>query len=508
VSAQAAVYLDYAATSPVDPQVAEVMADCLTRQGDFGNPASVHAFGSAAAARVARARAQVAALIGAASEDIVFTSGATESNNLAILGLARANADRGRHIVTLRTEHKAVLDPCRSLERSGFTVSYLTPARSGLLDPSALAAALRPDTLLVSVMYANNETGVLQDIAALGAVCRARGVTFHSDCAQAAGRVPLDVGALAVDLLSFTAHKLCGPKGVGALYVRPETRRLMRPVSFGGGQERGLRPGTLPTHQIAGFGLACELAARELPAEQARLARLREHLWDGLATLGDVHLNGDGAPRVAGILNVSFGGVDGEGLITGIPEVAVSTGAACNSETQEPSYVLRALGRDSRLAESSLRFSLGRFTTEADVDVAIAAVRGQVARLRGLSPASPLGSGASAAWSLAAAKDGSHVVVGEAGGPDRGTWVRFHLLVAGSQVQDARFQVLGCPHTMDTVAWLGEQLPGRSLEGLIPGTPAAWAAARSVPVQKLGRLLIVEDALHACRAHWPRGATM
>jgi cysteine desulfurase len=504
MSTPAAVYLDYAATSPVDPAVAEVMRQCLTPEGDFGNPGSAHVFGAAAASRIAQARAQVAALIGATDEEIVFTSGATESNNLAILGIAQANADRGRHIVTMRTEHKAVLDPCRHLERAGFAVTYLTPTRTGVLEPAALAAALRPDTLLVSVMYANNETGVLQDIAALGRVCRERGISFHTDCAQAAGKVPLDVRTLPVDLLSFTAHKLCGPKGIGALYVRRHVQRLMRPVSFGGGQERGLRPGTLPTHQIAGFGLACAMARQELPAERARLAGLRERLWEGLAPLGDIHLNGAGAARLPGVLNVSFGGVEGESLIAGLNGLAVSTGAACNSETREPSYVLRALGRDSRLAESSLRFSLGRFTTEADIDFAVRTVRQQVARLRELSPAiaAHAGTGAGGAWPATREPGGVRVVTGEAGGADQGIWVRFHLLVAGASVKDARFQVLGCPHTMDTVAWLGEQLAGRTRECLIPGTPAAWAATRAVPLEKLGRLLIVEDALLACLAHW------
>ena len=504
-----AVYLDYAATTPVDPAVAELMGHCLTRQGDFGNPASTHVFGAAAAARIAQARAQVAALIGAADEQIVFTSGATESNNLAILGIAHGNTDRGRHLVTLRTEHKAVLDPCRNLERAGFAVTYLTPARSGVLAPEALEAALRPDTLLVSVMYANNETGVLQDIAALGAVCRERGITFHTDCAQAAGKVPLDVRSLPVDLLSFTAHKLCGPKGIGALYVARHAHRLLRPVSFGGGQERGLRPGTLPTHQIAGFGLACALARQALPAEASRLAGLRERLWQGLAALGDVHLNGAGACRVPGILNVSFGGVEGESLSAGLPGLAVSTGAACNSATRDPSYVLRALGRDSRLAESSLRFSMGRFSTEADIDFAIRAVREQVERLRALSPQVPVRAGENPGSAWAAAGEGAgegagagRVVTGEAGGPDKGTWVRFHLQVVGDSVKDARFQALGCPHTMDTTAWLCGQLPGRTRQGLIPGTPTAWATARSVPVEKLGRLLIVEDALLACLTHW------
>lgn len=504
MSGFAAVYLDYAATTPVDPAVAEAMRGCLTLEGDFGNSGSTHAPGAAAAARIARARTQVATLIGAADEQIVFTSGATESNNLALLGIAHANADRGRHIVTMRTEHKAVLDPCRHLEKSGFTVTYLTPARSGLIEPAAVAGALRPDTLLVSVMYANNETGVLQDIGAIGALCRERGVTFHSDCAQAAGKVPLDVRYLPVDLLSFTAHKLYGPKGIGALYVARRAQPLLRPVSFGGGQERGLRPGTLPTHQIVGFGVACELARVALHTESARLAGLRERLWEGLAPLGEVYLNGAGEARVPGILNLSFGGVEGESLIAGVGGLAVSTGAACNSETREPSYVLRALGRDSRLAESSLRFSLGRFTTDSDIDFAVTTVRQAVVRLRALSPAASISGGVALnpeAW--AAAQEGSgRVVTGDAGGADSGTWVRFQLLVEGLRVKDARFQALGCPHTLDAAAWLCEQLPGRTREGLIPGAPAAWAASRSVPAEKLGRLLIVEDALLACLAHW------
>ncbi len=503
MSAPPPVYLDYAATAPVDPRVARQMLQCLTADGDFGNASSTHAYGAAAAARIAAARAQVAALLGADAEEITFTSGATESNNLAILGAAHANAHRGRHLVTLRTEHKAVLDPYRHLEKSGFAVSYLTPARSGLLDPATLAAALRPDTVLVSIMYANNETGVLQDVPAMGALCRERGIVFHSDCAQAAGKLALDVRTLPVDLVSLTAHKLCGPKGIGALYVARSARARLWPVSFGGGQEHGLRPGTLPTHQIVGFGLACELARLELPTEGHRLEGLRARLWEGLASLPEAYLNGEGAPHSPGIVNVAFGGVDGESLISGLEGLAVSAGAACNSETGEPSYVLRALGRDSRLAESSLRFSFGRFTTEADVDFAVRAVRRQVLRLRAVSPA---GSIASAPGTITPSwppgERGGELVTGEAGSPAEGTWVRFQLLVDGKKVKDARFQVLGCPHTMDTVAWVCAQLPGRSHEALVPGSPASWAAARAVPVEKLGRLLLVEDALLSCRAGW------
>ena len=293
MTAVRAVYLDYAATTPVDPAVAP--DGCLPDgEGDFGNASSTHVFGRRAAARVETARAQVAALIGAEPDEITFTSGATESNNLAVLGVARANADRGRHIVTSRIEHKAVLDPCKRLEREGFTVTYLTPDRQGRIDPEIVRAALRPDTVLVSIMYVNNEIGVMQDVGAIGALCRDRGVAFHTDAAQAVGKIPVDVRNLPVDFLSFTAHKIYGPKGVGALYARRASRPLLQPVSFGGGQERGLRPGTLATHQIVGLGVACELAARLVGEEQPRLTALRERLWNGLAGLGGMHLNGAG----------------------------------------------------------------------------------------------------------------------------------------------------------------------------------------------------------------------
>ncbi len=499
MSAAAPIYLDYAATTPVDPRVAAAMATCLTLGGDFGNASSIHEFGRAAAARIERARSQVAGLIGASLDEIVFTSGATESNNLCVLGVARANADRGRHLVTARTEHKAVLDPCKRLEKEGFSVTYLTPEHSGLVTPAAVAAALRPDTQLVSLMCVNNEIGVVQDIAGVGALCRERGVAFHSDCAQAAGKLPLDVKALPVDFLSFTAHKLYGPKGVGALYVRGSARGLLQPVTFGGGQEHGWRPGTLATHQIVGFGAACEIALGELPAESARLTALRERLWGHLRLLGGVHLNGAGAARVPGILNVSFEGVEGESLVSALKELAVSTGAACNSASAEASYVLRALGRDARLAASSLRFSIGRFTKDPEVDFAAAAVTREVMRLRALSPAT----GVAEALELAAGDENGTVVSGEAGGPRDETWVRFHLLIAGDTVKDARFQAFGCPHTLDVAGWLCQELRGRTRGALPPGAPGDWAASRSVPVEKLGRLLVIEDALRACLLQWP-----
>jgi cysteine desulfurase len=498
VTAVRAVYLDYAATTPVDPAVATEMAACLTESGDFGNASSTHVFGRRAAARVETARAQVAALIGADPDEITFTSGATESNNLAVLGVSRANADRGRHIVTTRIEHKAVLDPCKRLEREGFTVTYLTPDRQGRIDPEIVRAALRPDTVLVSIMYVNNEIGVMQDVGAIGALCRDRGVAFHTDAAQAVGKIPVDVRNLPVDFLSFTAHKIYGPKGVGALYTRRASRALLQPVSFGGGQERGLRPGTLATHQIVGLGVACEMAARLVGEEQPRLTALRERLWNGLEGLGGTHLNGAGSARIPGILNVSFEGVEGESLVTGLADLAVSTGSACNSASAEPSYVLRALGRDTQLAQSSLRLTVGRYTKVADVDFAIEAVKREVTRLRALSPASEdVGDTAST---------DAVTLTGEAGGPSQETWVRFHLTAGSGIVKAARFKVYGCPHTLAVVDWLTRRLPGRTRDDGPPGTPALWAEELSVPVDRLGRLLVVEDALLACFARWPKGA--
>jgi cysteine desulfurase len=491
------IYLDYAATTPVDPAVIQAMTACMGPDSDFGNSGSAtHRFGHRAAARIDKARSEVAALLSAAPEEIVFTSGATESNNLAVLGVARANADQGRHIITSRTEHKAVLDPCKRLEKEGFAVTYLTPDRSGRIEPEAVRVALRADTILVSIMLVNNEIGVVQDIARIGAICRERGVTFHTDAAQAVGKIPVNVAELPVDMLSFTAHKLYGPKGAGALYVRRPARPALQPITFGGGQERGLRPGTLATHQIVGLGTACSLARQLQPAEAARLAVLRERLWAGIAGLGGVHLNGEGAIRLPGILNVSFEGVEGESLVAGLHELAISTGSACNSASAEPSYVLRALGRDTQLAQSSLRFSLGRYTTEADVSTAIAAVNREVRRLRALSPSN----GEPDPW------PGGSVVSGEAGSAGQDTWIRLHLLVADDVVKGARFLAYGCPHTVAVAAWMAEALPGRHRDALQPGVPTEWAAAHGVPVEKLGRLLVVEDAVQACLRHWPQRA--
>jgi cysteine desulfurase len=381
------VYLDHAATTPIDPRVAAAMAQCLGAQGEFGNPASSHEFGHAAATLVERARAQVAASVGAAPREVIWTSGATEANNLAIFGIARYYREYGRHIVTARTEHKAVLDPCRELERLGWRVTYLAPDGGGAVHADQVAAALRPDTVLVSLMHVNNEIGVIQDIAAIGAVCaRHGGARLHVDAAQSAGKISIDFAALGADLMSLSAHKVYGPKGVGALLVARRSGGAgtqLTALQFGGGQERGLRAGTVPTHQVVGMGLAFELAHAAAPAEVERIASLRDRLWQGLASLGGTLRNGDAARSVPHILNVSFEGVEGESLLAALRgRVAVSTGSACSSALQEPSYVLRALGRDDVLSESSLRFGLGRFTGETDIDAAVAAVTRAVTRLR------------------------------------------------------------------------------------------------------------------------------
>jgi cysteine desulfurase len=384
---QLPIYLDYSATTPVDPRVADKMCACLTRDGAFGNPASrSHAFGWAAERLVDEARANVAALVGADPKEIIWTSGATESDNLAIKGAAHFYRKQGQHIVTLKTEHKAVLDTCRQLEREGFEVTYLDVQPNGLVDPGGFEAALRPDTVLASVMHVNNEIGVIQDIAALGAICRAHKVIFHSDAAQSPGKVPIDLSGLPVDLMSFSAHKVYGPKGIGALYVQRRPRIRLEAQMHGGGHERGLRSGTLPTHQIVGMGEAFRIAREEMATESARILALRNRLFDGLKGMEEVYVNGDLEHRIAGNLNISFNYVEGESLMMALKDMAVSSGSACTSASLEPSYVLRALGRPDELAHSSLRFTLGRFTTEEEIDHVLSQVRGQVERLRELSP--------------------------------------------------------------------------------------------------------------------------
>ncbi|MDF1483523.1 IscS subfamily cysteine desulfurase [Extensimonas sp. H3M7-6] len=379
------VYLDYAATTPVDRRVASKMWPYLTEI--YGNPASrSHAYGWAAEEAVELAREQVCALINADPREIVWTSGATESNNLAIKGAAHFHAAKGRHLVTVATEHKAVLDSMRELERAGYEVTVLPVQANGLLDPERFAAALRPDTVLASVMFVNNETGVVQDVATLGSLCRAKGVLFHVDAAQAAGKVPVDVEQLPIDLMSLSAHKIYGPKGIGALYVRRKPRVRIEAQMHGGGHERGLRSGTLATHQIVGMGEAFWLARENMAADNARILALRERLWAGLQSLDAVVLNGDAQQRAAHYLNVSFNYVEGESLLMGIKDVAVSSGSACTSASLEPSYVLRAMGRSDELAHSSVRFSLGRFTTAEEIDFTVARVTEVVQRLRAMSP--------------------------------------------------------------------------------------------------------------------------
>jgi len=379
------IYLDYAATTPVDPRVVQQMVPYLYEQ--FGNPASrSHAYGWAAEEAVEIAREHVAALIGADPREIVWTSGATESNNLAIKGAALFNKAKGRHLITLKTEHKAVLDTMRELEREGFEVTYLDVMGNGLLDLEVLKAALRPDTILVSVMHVNNEIGVIQDIAAIGALCRSRGILFHVDAAQASGKVAIDLSRLPVDLMSLSAHKTYGPKGIGALYVRRKPRVRIEALIHGGGHERGMRSGTLPTHQIVGMGEAYRLARESMASENERIRALRDRLLTALQTIPEVRVNGDLAQRVPHNLNISFQFVEGESLLMGMKGIAVSSGSACTSASLEPSYVLRALGLSDEIAHSSIRFSVGRFTTEAEIDRAVAQVKGTVERLRSLSP--------------------------------------------------------------------------------------------------------------------------
>jgi len=380
------LYFDYSATTPVDPRVAEKMIPYLTEH--FGNPASrSHPYGWEAEAAVEEARGQVAALVGADPKEIVFTSGATESNNLAIKGAGHFyGGTKGKHIITVRTEHKAVLDTVREMERQGFEATYLNVKENGLIDLDAFRAAIRPDTVLASVMAVNNEIGVIQDIEAIGKICREKGVIFHVDAAQATGKMPIDLKTLPVDLMSFSAHKTYGPKGIGALYVRRKPRIRLEAQMHGGGHERGMRSGTLATHQIVGMGEAFRIAREEMATENERIRMLRDRLYNGLKDIEEVHLNGDIDQRVPHNLNVSFNFVEGESLIMAIKDLAVSSGSACTSASLEPSYVLRALGRSDELAHSSIRFSIGRFTTEEEVDYAIKLLHEKIGKLRELSP--------------------------------------------------------------------------------------------------------------------------
>jgi len=381
------IYLDYASTTPVDPRVVSKMQDCLSLEGNYGNPASrSHEFGWKAEEAVEEARANVSSLVNCDNREIVWTSGATESDNLAIKGAARFNRKKGNHIITSKIEHKAVLDSCRQLEREGFEVTYLDPDPSGIITPEELIKHIRNETILVSLMHVNNEIGVINDIKQLSEITRENGIVFHVDAAQSTGKVPIDLDNLKVDLMSFSAHKTYGPKGVGALFVRRKPRVRLEAMIHGGGHERGMRSGTLPTHQIVGMGEAFKLAKEEMNSDNTRIRTLREKFWDGLKDIEEVHLNGHPEKRAAGFLNVSFNFIEGESLIMALKDVAVSSGSACTSASLEPSYVLRALGLKDELAHSSIRFALGRFTTEEEVAYTLDLVRYSVTKLRELSP--------------------------------------------------------------------------------------------------------------------------
>ena len=381
------IYMDYSSTTPVDPRVAKKMVECLTMEGNFGNPASrSHTYGWQAEAAVDKARQQVADLVGADTREIVWTSGATESNNLALKGIAHFYEKRGKHIITLRTEHKAILDTCRQLEREGFDVTYLDPMPNGLLDIEVFKNTIREDTILASFMHVNNEIGVIQDLHAIGDICREHKVFFHVDAAQSVGKIPIDLSTLPVDLMSFSAHKIYGPKGMGALYVSRKPRVRLEAQMHGGGHERGMRSGTLATHQIVGMGEAFAIAQDNMADEEVRTRALRDRLYAGFSDMEEVVVNGDFEQRIGSNLNISFNYVEGESLLMAISNIAVSSGSACTSASLEPSYVLRALGLSDELAHSSIRFSLGRYTTEQDVDDAIVLVREKVKKLRDLSP--------------------------------------------------------------------------------------------------------------------------
>jgi cysteine desulfurase len=479
------IFLDHASTTPIDPAVAEVMSEVLKGDLGLGNPSSAtHAYGRHATVAIEAARAEVAALIGARAEDIIFTSGATESDNLAILGVARGRADRGRHLVTSRTEHKAVLDPVKQIEKRGWQISWLTPDRDGRIDPEAVVAALRPDTQLVSVMHANNETGVVQDIAAIAALCRARDIFLHCDAAQSAGRLAIDVESLGVDLLSISAHKLYGPKGVGALWVSPRVRPWIEPLMWGGGHERGLRPGTLPTHQIIGFGRAAARVQEQRESDARQVEALASRFRSALADLGGLRWNDHPVHRLPGLVSLSIEGVEGESLITAMPAIAVSSGAACDSASGEPSYVLRAQGVPTELAQSTLRVAFGRFNTDDEAIRAATVLREAVAMLRAQdAPGSPTGEG----WGM-----------GEAGSLREGARIRcFVRLDAKQNISAVEFRAATCPGVWTVLDGLKHELLGRPTVSPTVDGPRDWIRRFNLPTEKLGRLFRVEDALGA-----------
>lgn len=479
------IFLDHASTTPIDPTVATAMSEVLTGALGIGNASSdTHAYGRDAASAIEAARADVAALIGARAEDLIFTSGATESDNLAIVGVARGRADRGRHLVTSRTEHKAVLDPVHQLEKRGWQVSELEPGRDGRIDSATVAAALRPDTQLVSIMHANNETGVVQDIAAIAAVCRARDVFLHCDAAQSVGRLPIDVESLGVDLVSISAHKLYGPKGIGALWVSPRVRPWVEPLMWGGGHERGLRPGTLATHQIIGFGRAAARVREQRDSDARHVEALASRFRSGLAGVEGLRWNDHPVHRLPGLVSLSIEGVEGESLIAALPTIAVSSGAACDSTSGEPSYVLRAQGVPTELAQSTLRVAFGRFNTETEAIHASTVVREAVARLRAQdAPGSPAGEG----WGM-----------GEAGSLREGARIRcFVRLDTKQNITAIEFRAATCPGVWTVLDGLKRELVGRPAATPTLGGPRDWVRRFNLPTEKLGRLFRVEDALGA-----------
>jgi len=492
------IYLDYAASTPVATEVADAMADALRSPALQANPsAGTHAAGRQAAAVVERARAQVAGLIGADPDEVIFTSGATEADNLAIIGVARFREAQGRHLVTALTEHKAVIESVRHLARQGWRVTWLKPGTDGRISPAAVLAALEPGTVLVSIMHVNNETGTIQDVGGIGSVCRERGVLLHVDAAQSAGRLPLDVRALHIDLLSLSGHKVYGPKGIGALFVDRERVRRVEPLMFGGGQERGLRPGTLATHQIIGMGEAFRIAGERRVTDQIQLTGLRDDLWSRLRDVPGVLLNGDPDYTAGHILNVSVEGVEGESLHAGLAELAVASGAACTSLTDEPSYVLRVLGRSAALARSSVRFSFGRPTTRADIERAAVIFKRTVASLRSQSPASPP--------QLPEPPEGALLVRGEAGSAESGTWVVFSGWVQDARISRLEAQVFGCPDTRLACDRVIQLLTGAGRAQFSSLDPLTLGQTLGIPVAKAGRLLIIQDALRNCLADWDNG---
>jgi cysteine desulfurase len=504
------IYLDYAATTPVDPAVAAAMSRYMLDDGVFGNPASTYPAGRQAAAAVEAARDQLARLLNIEPRELIFTSGATESVNLAVIGAARFRADRGKHLITMPTEHKAATAAFARLAREGFEVSYLKPDERGLLPFAEFETAIREDTQLVSVMHVNNETGVIQDIARVGEFCRQNDILFHVDAAQSVGKLPIDLSAMPVDLLSMTAHKFYGPKGVGALYIADRPECLVEPLLYGGGQERGLRPGTLAVHQIVGLGAAAALAGSRWAEDLDHLRGLNERLWSGLEDIPGIIRNGSASDSFPGILNVSIEGIEGESLLLALEPLCVGTGAACSSQSNESSYVLRALGRDDAMAQSAIRFSFGRGTTNDDIDIAIARYSDAVNHLRLQSGtqayrlpavsvtgpynelvrqyfANPVHAGR-----LPDAYNDGHV--GEAAESDSGARVRLAAVVDGETIRTLRFEVYGCPHLIAAAEAFCDEAEGRSIAALrnleIPGLMDKLA----IPVEKTGKLFILEDA--------------